>query len=64
MRAQKHIVLPGEDGVEFAALEAAMVQELALVGALQSMLARRVAVPAWRLARADRMEAEVLAARG
>jgi hypothetical protein len=64
MRAQKHIVLPDEDGVEFAALEAAMVQELAPVGALQTMLARRVAVAAWRLARADRMEAEVLAARG
>jgi hypothetical protein len=57
MRAQKHLVLPDEDGAEFAALEAALVEELAPVGALQRMLARRVAVAAWRLARADRIEA-------
>ena len=57
MRAQKHLVLPDEDGAEFAALEAALVEELAPVGALQRVLARRVAVAAWRLARADRIEA-------
>ena len=34
--------------------------ELAPEGALQLVLARRVAVAAWRLARADRMEVEVL----
>ena len=59
MRAQKHLVLPDEDGAEFAALEAALVEELAPVGALQRVLARRVAVAAWRLARADRIEAEL-----
>ena len=53
MRAQKHLVLPDEDGAEFAALETALVAELAPVGALQTVLARRVAVAAWRLARAD-----------
>ena len=41
------------------ALEAALVEELAPVGALQTVLARRVAVAAWRLARADRIEAEL-----
>ena len=41
------------------ALQAALVAELAPVGALQTVLARRVAVAAWRLARADRIEAEL-----
>ena len=59
MRAQKYVVLPEEDAAEFAALEAALMQELAPVGALQAVLARRVAVATWRLARADRIEAEL-----
>ena len=59
MRAQQHLVLPDEDAAEFAGLEAALVAELAPVGALQAVLARRVAVAAWRLARADRIEAEL-----
>ena len=57
MRAQKFVVLPDEHGAEFAALEAALVEELAPVGALQVVLARRVAIAAWRLARADRLAA-------
>ena len=44
-------MLPDEDGAEFADLEAALLEELAPVGALQTMLARGVAVAAWRLAR-------------
>ena len=59
MRAQKHLVLPDEDAAEYAGLEAALVEELAPVGTLQTVLARRVAVAAWRLARADRIEAEL-----
>jgi hypothetical protein len=59
MRAQKYVVLPEEDADEFAALEAAMIEELAPVGALQTVLARRIAVAAWRLARADRIEADL-----
>jgi hypothetical protein len=59
MRAEQHLVLPDEDGAEFAALEAALIAELAPAGALQTVLARRVAVAAWRLARADRIEAEL-----
>ena len=38
----------------------AIVAELAPEGIMQTVLARRVAVAAWRLERADRMEAEVL----
>jgi hypothetical protein len=63
LRAEKHVVLPDEDLAEFAALEAAMIDELAPVGALQTVLARRVAVAAWRLARADRLEVELFAER-
>jgi hypothetical protein len=63
MRAQVHVVLPHEDAVEFAVLESALLDELAPFGALQTVLARRVAVAAWRLARADRMEVEVFAER-
>ena len=60
MRAQKYVLLPQEDAAAFAALETAIVAELAPEGVLQTLLARRVAVAAWRLERADRMEAEVL----
>jgi hypothetical protein len=59
MRAQKYLVLPDEDAAEFEVLEAALVEELAPVGTLQTVLARRVAVAAWRLARADRIETEL-----
>jgi hypothetical protein len=63
LRAQKYVVLPEEDAAEFAELEAAMIAELAPVGALQTVLARRVAIAAWRLARADRIEVELFARR-
>jgi hypothetical protein len=59
MRAEKHLVLPDEDAVEFAAHEAALLAELAPAGALQVALAQRVASAAWRLARADRIEADL-----
>ena len=63
MRAAKYVVLPEEDAAEFAHLEAALFEELAPVGALQTVLARRVAIAAWRLARADRIEADLFAER-
>jgi hypothetical protein len=63
LRAAKYVVLPEEDAAEFAGLEAAMIEELAPIGALQTVLARRVAVAAWRLARADRIEVELFARR-
>jgi hypothetical protein len=52
-------VLPDESAAEFHALQEALLDELAPAGALQTVLARRVAVAAWRLARADRMEIEL-----
>ena len=61
LRAQRVVVLADEDGAGFRALEAALLEELAPAGALQAVLAQRVAVAAWRLARADRIEAELLA---
>jgi hypothetical protein len=59
-RAKKHVVLDDEDAAEFAALEAALIEELAPQGALQVVLARRLAAAAWRLSRADRIESELL----
>jgi hypothetical protein len=59
LRAQKNVLLPDEDAVEFAALQTALFEELAPAGALQLVLARRVAIAAWRLARADRIEVEL-----
>jgi hypothetical protein len=59
MRALKYVVLPDESAAEFHEFEEAMVDELAPVGAVQAVLARGVAVAAWRLARADRMEVEL-----
>jgi hypothetical protein len=61
LRAQRFVVLAVEDAAGFQALEAALIEDLAPVGALQSVLAQRVAIAAWRLARADRIEAEMLA---
>jgi hypothetical protein len=63
MRAQRYVLLPQEDAAEFEAFEAAILADLAPEGALQTMAARRVAVAAWRMERADRLEAEVLEVR-
>jgi hypothetical protein len=57
--AHRFLVLPEEDAKEFKALETALLAELAPVGTLQGVLAQRVVSAAWRLMRADRMEAEV-----
>jgi hypothetical protein len=57
MRAQPYVVRPDEDAVGFAQLQTAPFEELAPVSALQMVLARRVAIAAWRLARADRLAA-------
>ena len=61
MRAQKCIVLPGERASAFEAFEAALLEELAPEGALQAVLAQRVVAASWRLARAERLEAELFA---
>jgi hypothetical protein len=59
--AQKCVVLPGERESAFAAFEAALLEELAPQGALQSVLAQRVVAASWRLARSERLEAELFA---
>jgi hypothetical protein len=61
--ARTHLLLPDERAADFAAFAAALIAELAPEGPLQAVLAERVAVAAWRLARADRLEAEALAFR-
>jgi hypothetical protein len=63
MRAAMHVVLPDEDAVAFNELQQGLFDELGPEGVLQLVLARRIAVAAWRLARADRMETEVFAER-
>jgi hypothetical protein len=60
LRGQKYVVLPDEDAAEFAALEAALIEELTPQGVLQSVLVGRIARAAWRLARADRIEIELI----
>jgi hypothetical protein len=59
MRAQQCIVLPGERASAFDAFEAALLAELAPQGALQAVLAQRIVAASWRLARAERIEAEL-----
>jgi hypothetical protein len=61
LRAERFVVVGDEDPQEFAALEAALIEELAPEGALQTLLAGRIARAAWRLQRADQIEAELFA---
>ncbi len=64
LRAQKYVVLPDEDAAEFAALEAALMEELAPDGVLQTVLAQRIVAATWRLSRAERLEVELFAENG
>jgi hypothetical protein len=59
LRAEKYVVLRDEDRHAFAALEAAIIGELAPEGVLQTILARRIARAAWRLERAERLEVDL-----
>jgi hypothetical protein len=61
--AHKHVVLNDEDARAFAALEATLLEELAPEGILQRLLAGRIVRAAWRLERAERIEAELFANR-
>ncbi|MGH6899447.1 MAG: hypothetical protein ACREJ5_23335 [Geminicoccaceae bacterium] len=63
LRAQKHVVLADEDAAGFAALEAALADEMAPQGVLQRILVGRIARAAWRLDRAERLEVELFAER-
>jgi hypothetical protein len=55
--AGHHVVVEGESPEAFAAFEAALVDDLAPAGALQKLLAGRIARAAWRLERAERLAA-------
>jgi hypothetical protein len=59
--AEAHVVVEGESPEAFAAFEAALIADLAPAGALQTLLAGRIARAAWRLERAERIEAELFA---
>ncbi len=59
--AGHHVVVEGESPEAFVAFEAALVADLAPAGALQILLAGRIARAAWRLERAERIEAELFA---
>jgi hypothetical protein len=61
--AKQLLIVPEEDAAAFEGLQARLLAELAPVGALQAVLAARIVSAAWRLMRADRLEAEVLAFR-
>jgi hypothetical protein len=63
-RSQRFVVLADEDASEFEAFAAALMDELAPRGALQEMLAGRIAAAAWRLLRSDRIEAELFEQQG
>ena len=64
LRAQKYMVLPDEDAAEFAALQAALMDELAPDGVLQGVLAQRIVAAVWRLSRAERLEVELFEENG
>jgi hypothetical protein len=50
--AKKHLLLHDEDRAELVTLEDALLDDLAPRGALQEILASRIASAAWRMARA------------
>jgi hypothetical protein len=58
--ATKFLLLPDDSRAEFAALESALLEDLRPEGVVQTLLARRLIAAAWRLARADRLEFELL----
>jgi hypothetical protein len=60
--AKKFLLLPDDSRAQFAALEAALLDDLAPQGALQTLLAHRLIAAAWRLQRADRLEFELFSA--
>jgi hypothetical protein len=64
LRAEKFVVVRGENPQAFAALESALAAELAPDGVLQGLLAGRIARAAWRLERAERIEAELFERHG
>ncbi len=61
LRAERFAVVGDEDPQQFAAFEAAMLDHLAPQDTLQTFFAGRIVRAAWRLERADQIEAEMFA---
>jgi hypothetical protein len=61
LRAERFVTVGDEDPAAFEALESALIEELAPDGALQRLLASRIARAAWRLERTERIEAALFA---
>jgi hypothetical protein len=57
----EQVVIHGEDPAEFDLYRAGMLEELAPVGTVESMLAERAVSLAWRLRRAERLQSAVFA---
>ena len=60
LRASGAILLGDEDEKAFAALEQGLFADLQPEGPLEALLAKRLATAAWRMDRADRIEADLL----
>lgn len=60
LRAKTLILIEGEEEVEFEALDQALKADLQPDGPLETLLANRLTVAAWRMARADRIESDLL----
>ena len=52
----KTVLVPGEDATAWDVFEGMFVAELAPVGAVEGLLAHRVAAAAWRLLRVEQLE--------
>lgn len=57
----EQVVIKGEDPAEFEGYRDRMLEELAPVGAVETMLAERAVGLAWRLRRAERLQSAVFA---
>ena len=62
LRARVHLVVEAEDEAAFAALSTRLFAELAPAGELEGFLVARLAAAMWKTGRAERLEAQALAA--
>lgn len=60
LQAKRFVVVEGEDEAAYEAFETALLDELAPDGVLESLLVARIANAAWRMQRADWIEADLL----
>src|SRR4051794_15738690 len=51
LTATKHMLMPGEDAIEYEAFRDEMLAEIAPVGAVQRVLAQQIVRAAWKLQR-------------